>query len=113
MGSTKKYDKEYKEQAVKLAHDLGSPKEAAEQLGIPRDTLYGWIKKWRDGYLDIGLEARSPENVQHLNEEVEQLRQRVKEQERTIRRLQEERGILADATAFFASSRRKLGSGKD
>ena len=73
MGSTKKYDKEYKEQAVKLAHDLGSPKEAAEQLGIPRDTLYGWIKKWRDGYLDIGPEARSPENVQHLNEEVEQL----------------------------------------
>ena len=41
MGSTKKYDREYKEQAVKLAHDLGSPKEAAEQLGIPRDTLYG------------------------------------------------------------------------
>ena len=112
MGSTKKYDKEYKEQAVKLAHDLGSPKEAAEQLGIPRDTLYGWIKKWRDGYLDIGPEARSPENVQHLNEEVEQLRQRVKEQERTIRRLQEEREIFADATAFFASNRRKLGSGK-
>ena len=45
MGSTKKYDKEYKEQAVKLAHDLGSPKKAAEQLGISRDTLYGWMKK--------------------------------------------------------------------
>ena len=113
MGSTKKYDKEYKEQAVKLAHDLGSPKAAADQLGIPRDTLYGWIKKWRDGYLDIGPEARSPENIQHLNEEVEQLRKRVKEQERTIRRLQEEREILADATAFFAASRRKSGSGKD
>ena len=113
MGSTKKYDKEYKEQAVKLAHDLGSPKAAADQLGIPRDTLYGWIKKWRDGYLDIGPEARSPENIQHLNEEVEQLRKRVKEQERTIRRLQEEREILADATAFFAESRRKSGSGKD
>ena len=77
------------------------------------DTLYGWIKKWRDGYLDIGPEARSPENIQHLNEEIEHLRQRVKEQERTIRRLQEEREILADATAFFASSRRKSGSGKD
>ena len=113
MGSTKKYDKEYKEQAVKLAHDLGSPKAAADQLGIPRDTLYGWIKKWRDGYLDIGPEARSPENIQHLNEEVEQLRKRVKEQERTIRRLHEEREILADATAFFAESRRKSGSGKD
>ena len=68
MGSTKKYEKEYKEQAVKLAQDLGSPKTAAEQLGIPRDTLYGWIKKWKDGYLDIGQEARSPENIQHLNE---------------------------------------------
>ena len=113
MGSTKKYDKEYKEQAVKLAHDLGSPKKAAEELGIPADTLYGWIKKWRDGYLDIGPEARSQENIQHLNEEYQRLQQQVKELLKENKRLKEEREILADATAFFASSRRKSGSGKD
>ena len=113
MGSTKKYDREYKEQAVKLAHDLGSPKEAAEQLGIPRDTLYGWIKKWRDGYLDIGPEARSPENIQHLNDEVQRLRKQLDDAIKENKRLKEEREILADATAFFASSRRKSGSGRD
>ena len=113
MGSTKKYDKEYKEQAVKLAQDLGSPKAAAEQLGISRDTLYGWIKKWKDGYLDIGPEARSPENIQHLNEEYQRLQQLYKEAQREIKRLKEEREILADATAFFAESRRKSGSRKD
>ena len=113
MGSTKKYDKEYKEQAVKLAHDLGSPKAAADHLGIPRDTLYGWIKKWKDGYLEIGPEARSPENIQHLNEEYQRLQQQVKELLRENKRLKEEREILADATAFFAESRRKSGSGQD
>ena len=113
MGSTKKYDKEYKEQAVKLAQDLGSPKAAADQLGISRDTLYGWIKKWKDGYLDIGPEARSPENVQHLNEELERLQQLTREQAIEIKHLKEEREILADATAFFAESRRKSGSRKD
>ena len=113
MGSTKKYDKEYKEQAVKLAQDLGSPKAAADQLGISRDTLYGWIKKWKDGYLDIGPEARSPENIQHLNEEYQRLQQLYKEAQREIKRLKEEREILADATAFFAESRRKSGSRKD
>ena len=113
MGSTKKYDKEYKEQAVKLAHDIGSAKEAADQLGIPRDTLYGWIKKWKDGYLDIGPQARSPENIQHLNEEYQRLQQQVKELLKENKRLKEEREILADATAFFAESRRKSGNGKD
>ena len=113
MGSTKKYDKEYKEQAVKLAHDLGSAKKAAEELGIPSDTLYGWIKKWRDGYLDIGPEARSLENIQHLNDEVQRLRKQLDDAIKENKRLKEEREILADATAFFASSRRKSGSGRD
>ena len=36
----RKYNTEYKVQAVKLSNEIGSSKTAAE-LGIPVDTLYG------------------------------------------------------------------------
>ena len=35
------YDKEFKEEALKLAQEVG-PKAASEQLGIPATTLYTW-----------------------------------------------------------------------
>lgn len=37
----RKYEKEYKVQAVELAKEIGAGK-AARELGIPVDTLYGW-----------------------------------------------------------------------
>ena len=40
------YEKEFKEQAVKMAGEVGARK-TAQELGIPKDTLYGWIKKAR------------------------------------------------------------------
>ena len=39
----RKYNTEYKVQAVKLSNEIGSSKAAVE-LGIPVDTLYGWVK---------------------------------------------------------------------
>ena len=42
MAGKKKYDKEYKVQAVKLGREEGFSK-AAQELGISVDTLYGWI----------------------------------------------------------------------
>lgn len=47
----RKYEKEYKVQAVKLAKEIGAGK-AAKELGIPVDTLYGWQKAVREGRLD-------------------------------------------------------------
>jgi transposase len=47
------------------------------------------------------------------NEEYQRLQQQVKELLKENKRLKEEREILADATAFFAESRRKSGNGKD
>ena len=43
MAEAKSYDKAYKEQAVKLAKEIGS-KKASNELGVPYGTLYGWIK---------------------------------------------------------------------
>lgn len=44
MTKCKQYDMEYKVQAVKLAHEIGGQR-AAEELGIPKNTLYGWMRK--------------------------------------------------------------------
>ena len=49
----RKYDLEYKIQAVKLSKEIGSSK-AATELGIPGDTLYGWVQAAKAGRLDIG-----------------------------------------------------------
>ena len=48
-----------------------------------------------------------------LNEELIELRKRVKEQEKEIRRLKEENEFLEEASAFFAASRRKSARNKD
>ena len=54
----RKYNTEYKVQAVKLSNEIGSSKAAVE-LGIPIDTLYGWVKASKAGRLDIGGEAHT------------------------------------------------------
>lgn len=97
---------EFKIQAVKLAKELGGAKAAVE-LGIPENTMYAWTKAAREGRLDIGPGAHTPETAMSLAEELAVLRRQVKEQEKDIRRLKEENEFLEEASAFFAASRRK------
>ena len=47
------YDKEFQVQAVKLGREIGLGKAAVE-LGIPKDTIYGWNKATKEGRLDLG-----------------------------------------------------------
>jgi len=111
-GNQKKYDREYKLQAVKLSKEIGGSKAAAE-LGIPVDTLYGWQRAVREGRLDAGAGMRTPQESMTLAEEVTALRKRVREQEKEIRRLKEENEFLEEASAFFAASRRKSAKGRE
>ena len=71
MSEAKQYDKNYKEQVVKLAGQIGVKKASAE-LKVPYGTIYGWVQAARKGELD--MEERTPENVMSLAEEVRQLR---------------------------------------
>ena len=50
----RKYDHEYKVQAVKLAREIGGAK-AAKELGIPEGTIHTWLKAVRAGTLDMIL----------------------------------------------------------
>lgn len=42
---TKRYTEQYRIQALKLAAQLGSMRQAALSLGIPSPTLYSWSMK--------------------------------------------------------------------
>ena len=112
MSKKREYDEEYKVQAVRLAKNLGSAKEAAEELQIPVNTLYGWIQKVKTAELDIGCGERSPEESLNIAEENQQLRKRIKTLEKENKRLSEMNAFLEDAAAFFAASRQKSGKNK-
>ena len=102
----RKYDMEYKIQAVKLAKEIGGAKAAAE-LGISENTLYAWMKAAREGRLDIGSGSHTPQTAMNLAEELTLLRRQVRELEKEILRLKEENEFPEETGAFFAAGRRK------
>ena len=106
----RKYDHEYKVQAVKLAREIGGAKAAKLH---PEGTIHTWLKAVRAGTLDIGDGAHTPESAMSLAEELAMLRKRVKDQDKEIRRLKEENEFLEEASAFFAASRRKSARTKE
>ena len=107
MSENKQYENEYKVQAVKLAKKIGAV-NAANELQIPVNTLYGCIRKARIGSLDIGCGERSPEEALSIAKENQQLKALEKEN----KRLSEMNAFLEDAAAFFAASRQKSGKNK-
>lgn len=103
----RQYDPEYKAQAVKLAQEMGSCKKAADALGISPNTLFGWLKAFQEGRMVIENGAHIPDHALTLNEELIQLRKKVKDQEKEIARIKKENAFLEEASAFFAASRLK------
>lgn len=102
----KRYDQDYKVQAVKLAKEIGTNK-AAKEIGIAPSTLNGWIKASKKGLLDLGSGSHNPAGALSLTEELMVLRKQVKEQNKEIKWLKEENEFLEKASAFFAASRLK------
>ena len=98
MGKQRAYNKEYKVQAVKLSHEIGSTK-AANELGIPINTLYGWMWAQRLGRLDLGVGTQTPQTAMSLADEVNILKEQVKNLTRENRRLKEDVMIMPVAKA--------------
>ena len=112
MSENKQYENEYKVQAVKLAKKIGAV-NAANELQIPVNTLYGWIQKVKTAELDIRCGERSPEEALSIAKENQQLKKRIKTLEKENRRLSEMNEFLEDAAAFFAACRQKSGKSSD
>jgi transposase len=103
---SRNYTKEYKMESVKLAKEIGTSK-AAEELQIPKDTLYGWVKAEKRGEIDIGRGSRSPGETLTLVEELQEYRRKNKELEKENSRLKKENEFLEEASCFFAALRKK------
>ena len=88
MSENKQYENEYKVQAVKLAKKIGAV-NAANELQIPVNTLYGWIQKVKTAELDIRCGERSPEEALSIAKENQQLKKRIKALEKENKRLSE------------------------
>jgi transposase len=85
------YTAEFKARAVKLAVESDQPfSRTAEDLGMNKNTLHTWIKKYHRAK---GVEK--PVNEDPLYEELKRLK-------KENARLKEEREILKKAAAYFA-----------
>ncbi len=94
-----RYDKAFKEEAVRLSDEIG-PKKAAEQLGIAYYTLQEWRKR-RTQYGDgahIGS-GRAYPSTEKASREIEL--------EKEISELRRANEILKDALGFFAKDRKR------
>lgn len=100
------YTAEFKAQAVKLAREVGQLR-ACEELGIPKGTISGWMHAARKGEIDLGPGSQTPESGLTLAAQLKACRDKIKQQEKEIAHLREERDILEKATVFFAQGRKK------
>ena len=98
MPALKKYPPELKERAVRMVLDArdesggrrGACTRIGQQLGIPPDTLRGWV---HTAEVDGGLRpGTTTDDAAHLAE-----------LEREVRELRRANAILKSASAFFAA----------
>ena len=91
----KKFSKEFKIEALKLAEEVGVPRASAD-LDVGESLLYRWRKsaarEGADAFRGNGRLTAEAEELRRLRQEVKILKQ--------------EREILKRATVFFASLQR-------
>ena len=94
-----KYEKEFKEEAVRLANEVGA-KSAVEKLGVSYYTLIDWrrAKYGKGENAFIGSGHKQPQIGKTDHEQ---------ELERENRELKRANEILKDALGFFAQDRKK------
>jgi transposase len=91
----RKYTKEFKQKAVKLALKLPSVSKAAEELGIPLATLHSGINQLKDKP-DVAEDGKNKaQNIAALIEENRRLH-------KELAIAKEEKEILKKAAAYFA-----------
>ncbi|WP_428840130.1 IS3 family transposase [Bacillus tropicus] len=90
MGKIKQYEEEFKRQSVKHVLQTGKAvAQVARELGISVNTLYGWVKKYK----------QEPKVIQQRTFRSED--KKTNEMERRIRDLEEENAILKKGDALL------------
>ena len=89
----KNYTKEFIQDAVQLVTEQGyGCTEVARRLGINRSNITHWMREYR----------QNKENVANGRENPVELKAEIRRLKKENQRLQMEREILKNATAFFA-----------
>ncbi len=93
MKTNRKYDKEFKLNSVKLYRESGKGyEEIAQNLGIPKSTLYTWIQEYEangeQGFQGSGIIKPCNEELYHLKKQLADVTM--------------ERDILKKAVAIFS-----------
>lgn len=92
--SGKRYAEEFKIEAVKQVTDRGyGLNDVAKRLGVTPKSLRDWIKKYGDN-------GSQHQTISCQQDELRKLKAE-------LRRVTEERNILKEAAAYFASESRK------
>lgn len=92
--SGKRYPEEFKIEAVRQVTERGyKVREVAQRLGVTEKSLHGWIKRYGDQGSQHQTISAQQEELRHLKSE--------------LRRVTEERDILKEAAAYFASESRR------
>jgi len=93
----RKYDKEFKEDAVKIVLEGDRPvREVARDLGIHENMLHRWRREYLD---DKGESFPGKGHLKPKDEELLRLRRRLQD-------VEEERDILKKALAIFSKHRK-------
>lgn len=90
----KNYDKQFKEQAVKLSYQRNSINAVARELGVSASQLV----KWRQDFADYGensFPGRGKERLTDEQREIKRLKSELKDKELDL-------AILKKAIAFFS-----------
>ncbi len=96
MNKRRKYDRDFKRNAVLLCSEPGrTVTEVAENLGIAKDMLYRWRREY---HLSNGKLAFPGHGIEALTEE----QKRIRELEKKLRETEMERDILKKAMAIFS-----------
>jgi len=93
----RKYDKEFKLNAIKLSLESGRPlKQISDELGIPAGTLVTWVETYKkDGEQSFPGKG----HIKQSDTELTQLR-------KELALAREERDILKKALGIFSSQRK-------
>lgn len=92
--SGKRYTEEFKIEAVKQVTDRGYKiAEVSQHLDVTSKSLHNWIKKYGD-------QSSQHQTITNQQDELRRLKSQ-------LRRVTEERDILKEAAAYFASESRK------
>lgn len=92
------YEKEFKEQAVQLATEIGLS-HAADRLDVPTSTLAGWVKKYKD-YPENAFVGSGHKRINPADLEMARMQKEIKE-------LKMANDILKKALGFLAESQKK------